>query len=213
MKTKFQFFRWLLILMLSLNVMGAWAQSGPYANTGAQTVCKTGQAEQYGVINTDGSTYTWTVDGATTSPNWLLTSTTTNLATILWKTAGTYTVQVLETNATSCSNPSPVTVVVTVNDLPLPTIGGNATACLNSTGNVYTTEAGMTGYAWTVSAGGIITAGGTGTDNTITVTWNTAGSQSVSVNYNNGNGCAAATPTAKNVTVNPLPATSPIYHN
>ena len=32
-----------------------------------------------------------------------------------------------------------------------------------STGNVYTTTAGMTNYTWTVSAGGTITAGGTST--------------------------------------------------
>jgi hypothetical protein len=61
----------------------------------------------------------------------------------------------------------------------------------------------MTGYLWTVSAGGTITAGA-GT-NTITVKWNTLGAQSVSVNYTNGNNCTAAAATVYNVTVNPLP--------
>ena len=105
MKTKLQFLRWIMLLMLSLSALGTWAQ-GPYANTGAQTVCLTGIAEPYGVINTVGSTYAWSVTGGTASTDWVLTSNTSNLATVLWKTAGTYTVQVIETNSsgyrTSC---------------------------------------------------------------------------------------------------------------
>jgi len=64
----------------------------------------------------------------------------------------------------------------------------------------YNTQAGMTNYAWTVSAGGAITAG-SGT-NSITVLWSTAGAQTVSVNYNNANGCTAPAPVSYPVTVN-----------
>ena len=102
---------------------------------------------------------------------------------------------------------TPFTGVVgyfTVNPLPVPTISGNTTACINSTGNVYTTETAMTGYTWNLS-GGTITAGGTSTDNTVTITWNTIGADSLSVNYTNGNGCTAASATVKNVSVNSLP--------
>ena len=43
-------------------------------------------------------------------------------------------------------------------------------------------------------------------NNTVTITWNTAGATNVSVNYTNGNGCTAAfTNGIYNVTVNPLP--------
>jgi hypothetical protein len=62
----------------------------------------------------------------------------------------------------------------------------------------------MTGYTWTVSAGGTVTAGA-GT-NAITVTWNTAGAQNVTVTYTNASGCAAAAPVQYNVTVNTAPA-------
>src|SRR5664280_2702233 len=55
---------------------------------------------------------------------------------------------------------------------------------------------------WTVSAGGTITAG-TGT-NSITVTWNTAGSQTISVNYTDTDGCFAQNATVLSVQVNPL---------
>ena len=77
--------------------------------------------------------------------------------------------------------------------------------CAGSTGNTYTTQAGMTNYIWSVSAGGTVTGGGGVGNNTVTVTWNTAGAQTVSVNYTNGNGCTAATPAVYNVTVNALP--------
>ncbi len=107
------------------------------------------------------------------------------------------------TNGNGCTAATPTTYNVTVNPLPVPTITGPASVCVNSTGNVYTTETGMTGYTWTVSAGGTITAG-TGT-NAITVTWSTTGAKTVTVNYTNGNGCTAATPTTYNVTVNAAP--------
>jgi hypothetical protein len=79
-------------------------------------------------------------------------------------------------------------------------LSGPTQVCVNSTGNVYVTEAGQTNYVWVVSAGGIITEGGTNTSNTVTISWNTAGPQSVSVNYN-----GSANPLVLNVTVNPLP--------
>jgi spore coat protein A, manganese oxidase len=60
-------------------------------------------------------------------------------------------------------------------------ISGPAIPCPGSTGNVYTTLPGMTGYDWTVSAGGTVT-GGTGT-NSITVTWNSEGAQTVDVSF------------------------------
>ena len=60
----------------------------------------------------------------------------------------------------------------------------------------------MTGYTWTVSAGGSIN--GSGTDNTVSVTWTVSGPQSVSVNYTDGNGCSAITPTVYPVTVTDL---------
>ena len=70
----------------------------------------------------------------------------------------------------------------------------------------------MTNYVWTI-VGGTITAGGSATSNTVTITWDGTGTYSVSVNYTNPNGCVATDPTVFPVTINPLPATSPIYHN
>ncbi len=124
-------------------------------------------------------------------------------------TSGTYYIKAQ--SAVGCS--AIAAVHVTINTAPVPTLAGPTPICEATTSNVYSTEPGMSIYAWVVSAGGTITAGGTATDNTVTVTWNTAGPQTVSVNYQNASGCSAATPTIYNVTVNPLPKTSPIYHN
>ncbi len=147
--------------------------------------------------------YIWTVTGGTITAGGTATSST---VTVTWNTAGAQTVSVNYANSFGCTAASPTVYNVTVNALPVPTISGDASACVNSTGHVYTTQGNMTNYIWNVSAGGTITAGGTATSNTVTVTWNTAGAQTVRVNYANSFGCTAASPTVYNVTVNALPA-------
>jgi hypothetical protein len=108
---------------------------------------------------------------------------------------------------------TPITVVVTVNPLPSPTITPLANpVCFGTSGVNYATESGMNNYTWIVT-GGLTTSGGASSDNTVTVTWNGSGPYSVSVNYNNPNGCISSIPAIQNVTITPLPATSPIYHN
>ncbi len=83
------------------------------------------------------------------------------------------------------------------------TVTGPATACLNTTGHVYTSESGRGLYTWVVS-GGTITSGGGAGDNTVTVSWNTtSGVKTVSV-YHTNNGCDSPV-FVYNVTVNPTP--------
>jgi len=148
------------------------------------------------------SNYIWAV-----SPGGVITGggTGNDFVEVTWTTTGAKTVTVNYTNANGCIATLPTVYNIDVRPLPVPTISGNAAACITSGGNVYTTEAGMTNYQWVVSAGGAITAGGGVADNTVTITWNAAGPQSVSVNYINGDGCTAAAPTVRPVTVNPLP--------
>jgi hypothetical protein len=129
----------------------------------------------------------------------------TKTATVRWANAGANWISINYTNIGGCSALTPTVKNVTVNPTPVPTLTGTATVCANTTGNIYTTEAGKTAYSWVVSAGGIITAGGTTASNSVTVTWATAGAKTVSVTYANSFGCIA-TPTVFNVTVNPLPA-------
>ncbi len=143
--------------------------------------------------------YTWTI-----SPGGIISSGSgTNSVTANWFTAGAQSISVNYADANGCMAATATIKNVTVNPLPLPAIAGSASVCIGSAGLIYSTESSMTGYTWTISSGGIITAGA-GT-NTITVTWNTAGAQTLSVNYVDANGCTAATATVKNVTINTLP--------
>jgi len=121
------------------------------------------------------------------------------------QTVGTYTATAYR-KATYLTGIMTGSAVVTGSGV-LPTLIGLTSVCAGTAGNVYTTETGMSNYTWSVSAGGSITAGGTSTSNTVTITWNTAGAQTVSVNYTNA-ACTAASPTVYNVTVNPNIAVS-----
>jgi PKD repeat protein len=171
--------------------------------TGPTPVCVTSTGNTY-TTDAGMTGYAWSV-----SPGGSITgggTATDNTVTVTWNTIGAQTVSVNYVNANGCSAATAKVFNVTVNALPVPTITGNAAACQNSTANIYSTQAGMTNYLWSVSAGGTITAGGTPTDNTVTVTWTTVGAETVSVNYTNGNGCTAASSTIRNVTVNALPA-------
>ncbi|HRW84400.1 MAG TPA: hypothetical protein P5180_03130, partial [Bacteroidales bacterium] len=116
-------------------------------------------------------------------------------------TAGTYTVLVIDVNGCQVIK----NIVVLQSEIPVPTLSGPTPVCQGVTGNIYTTEAGMTNYIWTVSPGGQITSGGTFTDNSVTVTWNTAGSHTVTVNYTNSFGCTGILPATFSVNVDPLP--------
>lgn len=127
-------------------------------------------------------------------------------------TVGTVTYYA-ESQIGGCVSATRTPITLTIEPAPLPTINGPDAMCALTQGNVYNTEAGMTNYTWLVSAGGTITAGGGTGDNTITVTWNTQGPQTISVNYESPNGCSATTPTVRNITVSPIPNTSPIFHN
>jgi hypothetical protein len=168
--------------------------------TGPIQVCQGGSGYIYTVTISGATGYVWTlpVGGTITA------GANTNTITVSYSpTAVSGYVFVYGTAA--CGNGAPSQLAVAMNPPAAPTITGPASVCVNSTGNVYTTQAGMTNYLWTVSAGGTVTAGGGVTNNTVTVTWNTTGAKTVCVNYNTAAGCPALAPVCYNVTVNPLP--------
>ena len=105
-----------------------------------------------------------------------------------------------------CTGDTVVSTVL-VHPLPVPAISGLAVLCVGTSGVIYSTQPGMTIYQWAVSGGGTVTSGGTATNNTVTITWNTPGAQSVSVNYHDAHGCTAIISTVYPVTVNPIPGT------
>ena len=170
--------------------------------TGPQTPCihSTGNVytTQAGMVN-----YVWQV-----SPGGMITSggtSTSNTVTVTWNTTGPQTVSVNYATPGGCTSLQPFNLPVSVGERPVPTITGPSTACPGSANNVYTTQSGMTGYTWSVSSGGIITAGGTPTSNVAVVSWIGPGPQTITVNYNNLEGCPAQTPTTFAVFVELLP--------
>ena len=170
------------------------------------TIAYTGSS--YCAVGTATVTQTGQTGGTYVSTPGLIINASTGDIDLVASTAGTYTVTYNFSNGT-CSSTTEASV--TINPLPIVTLNGPSPICEATTSNVYTTETGMSNYIWAISAGGSISAGGTATDNTITVTWNTAGPQTVTVTYTNTNGCSDTK--ILNITVNPTPNTSPIYHN
>ena len=75
----------------------------------------------------------------------------------------------------------------------------------------------MTNYVWgfpgTLGTDYNIISGGTITSNTVTIRYLTTGTRTVTINYTNSLGCTATLATSSTATIiNPLPATSLIYH-
>jgi len=169
---------------------------------GPDTVCAGTSGNVY-TTESGMSTYVWTVSsGGTITSGGTSNSST---ATIRWNTDGPQTISVSYINpVTGCSPENPDILDVWVDVEPVPAILGSASVCVGSSDNTYKTDAGMTAYDWTISAGGTITAGGDGMDSVV-VTWNTAGANTVQVNYENASGCVATTPTTQNITVHTLP--------
>ena len=139
----------------------------------------------------EGGSVTLT-SSAETSYLWSTGATTANIDVT---TAGSYTVQVTNTNG--CQSASSLTTVVTVNDLPAtPTITADGPTTFCAGGSVTLTSSAATSYLWSTGA----------TTASINVT--TAGSYTVQVT--NAEGCLSAPSTGTVVTVNALPATPTI---
>jgi hypothetical protein len=124
-----------------------------------------------------------------------------NTITILWDQPGPKTIFINYTNADGCLGATSATVTTSTGTVP--TLSGPVSICLNADG-IYITDAGQTDYTWSVT-GGTISAGGTTSDNTATITWNTTGAGSVSINFTDISGCTGILPTILPVTVRPLP--------
>ncbi len=117
---------------------------------------------------------------------------------------GTQVLTYTYSDVNGCSDADQTTIIV--NPLPTPSITGVSPVCEGELQSYSTTASGNT-FLWTV-VGGTFTGQGT---NTITVTWTTApGSVSV-LETVGATGCSATD--LLNVIVNPVPATSPIWHN
>ncbi len=170
--------------------------------TGSASICQGTSGVIYSVPPiTNANSYDWTLPAGAT----IAAGTGTNSITVDFD-ATAVSGDITVAGVSDCGNGTASSFAVTVNPLPTPTLtAGPVGVCVGTTGVVYTTEAGMTNYAWTISAGGTITAGA-GT-NSITVNWNTVGAQSLAINYTTAALCTLAAPASipVNVVAQPVP--------
>jgi hypothetical protein len=141
MKPKATFFKLTLLMILSANPLGVWAQP---STTDPDHAC-INSTEDYWVINTPGSTYNWVLSGGGTITEGQGSS----AVRINWTSVGPYNLSVTETLAstTQCTG-VPVILNIIVDPLPVPT----ATANTPFTGgdlNLIGGPDGMLTYSWT----------------------------------------------------------------
>lgn len=160
---------------------------------GAGSAC-IGAVSQVYTTETGMSAYTWNIS----SGGFITSGAGTNAIMVTWNAIGNQTVSVNYINPSGCTATNPTIKNVVVNPLPVPAVAGYDTVCVNQL-SWYLTEAGMTGYQWTVGNGGTIISGA-GT-NFIQVSWSTVGTKVITVHYTDPNGCASAVPGLKNVFV------------
>jgi hypothetical protein len=150
--------------------------------------------------------YTWNITGIGNS---ITSGSGTNSIRTSWgPNSGVVTVNF--TNSSGCAASTASSRTVTVRPLSSPTFTatGNSTVCEFSNGNVFTTQTGKSNYLWSV-VGGTITAGGTSTSNSATITWNLPGTGIVGVNYSEAASplCFANSYTSRNITINSIDPT------
>ena len=95
------------------------------------------------------SNYQWTVTGGIITSGGGLSDTS---VTVTWGGGGTGNVQVNYNGLNGCPAIIPTNVNITINSLPVPSLTGQIYACAGTTGNIYTTDTGMSNYLWTVSS-------------------------------------------------------------
>jgi len=181
----------------AINSLGV-ANTGPVA--GSSAVCVETNGVVYSISPVLRATsYTWSLP---TGFSIVTGGNTNSIIVNVSSSASSGNVSVTPSNSCGPGSPSPDLLVI-VSPLPVPTISGSDSLCINSGAISYSTEPGMTNYLWTISTGGTI-IGGAGT-NQVQVIWNMAGLQTLSATYTGNGGCLPLSPALLNVIVNPFP--------
>lgn len=169
--------------------------------SGSTSTCEGSIGNMY-TTETGMSNYIWEISGGTITAGGTATS---NTATVCWGAVGTGKIKVNYTHSNNCTAVNSSEINVTINPIPSPTLIGSSSVCANSTGNVYSTETGMTNYTWEVT-GGTITSGGTTSSSSATVMWGGVGTGTIKVNYGNSNSCRASVSTQKIISITTVPS-------
>ena len=162
------------------------------------------------------SNYFWEFPGQTINTDYIISSggtSTSNTATITWLTDGPKDVSIYYTDPNGCTADTPIINSITVDPLPVPiltsSIDSDPFVCEGSSID-YSTDGGQANYVWDFpgqveNVDYIISAGGTSTSNTATITWLTSGVKDVTISFTDSNGCTPSTPTTNSITIDALP--------
>jgi len=205
------------IFLLALSP-AVWAQVGDLTRTGDMTVMLNA-TEAYGVVNTSGSTYAWSIvsvsggNGTITSG-----SASNNLVSVQWTQPGTCLLQVIESTAT-CTG-QPVTIQITVSAALMPgTASASQTICYNAVPLAISATAptggnGVYTYQWEFSVDEGTTWANVPDANNLTYA---PGALDKSTRYRlvqtSGGGFGSVTTNVVTITVENQIVTSPIWHN
>jgi cytochrome c2 len=128
--------------------------------------------------------------------------------TVVWTSTGAKTVQLTVTDANGCTNPTPVSVVITVNN-PSATINAPSSVCGVNESVIISASAspGVT-YNWNFGAGA---SSNGNTSASHTVSWSSTGVKFITLTITDANGCSQTQNSA--VTVYDKPATPNLTSN
>ncbi len=211
MKTKHRYIRFLIMLLLSLSALGAWAQNDI---SPTQTVCIGN--EPYRVDATPGSTYNWDINIGVSGTDWTITGNGNPNISVNWITPNLstgYILKVIETSVNNCIG-AEIPVTVFVNPIPVLTDPDDPTTCSGAKTNIplATTTTGATVlYTWTVTGSSANVSGfsnqATAVAGPIAQTLSNSGLTVETVTYlvTPLIGTCAGTPVTVIVTVNPVP--------
>jgi len=169
-----------------------------------QTVCA--GTEPYSVTSATGSAYDWAITPGTSGTQWKINGTG-NSITVDWKTAGVYTLSVVETSSLGCTG-SPKQVVVTVKSKPVATAtpSSQSISSGSATSIALSGSSGTTTFTWTAAlTSGTASGFSSGSGSTIAQTLTNTTANAATVSYTitpADNGCTGS-PITVVVTVNP----------
>lgn len=170
---------------------------------GPATVCQ-GSTETYAVKNLPGQTYDWTVVGGI-----IVSGAGTSTIDVQWTVLGSQQVEVtISTVGSNCEKT--LTLNVTVEDQPNPSIAGPTIVCTEDVATYSVTAVSGHTYMWSLGSGGnVMSATNTAT---FTVEWTTAGTHTIKMTQWNSTGNCYAT-TMVDVTVHQTPVQTTIAGN
>jgi hypothetical protein len=145
--------------------------------TGQKTTCLNSTQYDYAVSNIAGNTYEWTQP----SKGNIIGSLTSNSIKVAWTSQGSDSLKVRQTNpVTGCSKDT--FIVVTIQQVPNPTITGEAIVCSKNTTSTFTVDS-KSGYniTWSKPKNGRII--GSNSRDSVVVEWLSSGIDTVYVRY------------------------------